>query len=677
MTFHPDHSDANTADLTFVVSVFMFGLIFLCLWTIGVQIAALGAFPFVVLYPIFAVALLVAAVGCRINTSAIFGSKRLQLPNVSIRLSGFREMGLATILILALLTIAFIGTAAIQYKTSNFLPLWIVGIVTAVIALFLSPKTTANAIISLTEPKENTSRLSPFVVFILVSLILLVFYFFTSVPDADDSLFLNFAVGAIRDREALFSADTMLGIPGLNFMKSTYRLETYQLLAALISDVTGLSVIMAAHAIIPAVVLIWTASVFVLLHHAIFRASFFVTILFHLAVLIAIDGTFRSYGYHAIPRFFQGKGPFVTTMVPLIAFLTVSALRDNRWKSIFLLAAAIVISTGLTANAIYAGPFTAALVALPFLFGPAGTRLRPFRLILIIIYPAFLAGFLLTFDPPPNNMHHDISAAIGSATAIGQVGRILWGLLGTPYMHAVSLGLIFLATVSAFTNVALRPVSIYALGLLLFVMNPFFWDIFHRSVTGGNNYRLLWALPLPFVLALIAGVLWGTRLLAIRALVVVVLAGLAVAPGSIFYKADLGFALLKVPTPEYEIAKTTNDIADSSDIILAPEEISAWIPTLDNAHPVVESRALYLSQRIEQFSPEKLEQRATLFRYWSPETPVEQLIEFRALMNALSVSVIVVDTEQPSHTAVSEIIRSLGFTTQTDTGKYQIMKREK
>jgi len=524
--------------------------------------------------------------------------------------------------------------------------------------------------ISLGQPAENSPTPSTSLTFVLVALILLIFYLFTSVPDADDSLFLNFAVGAIQQRDALFATDTMLGIPGLSFLKSTYRLETYQLLAALISDATGLSVITAAHAVLPVFILIWAASIFVLLHRTIFRTYFPVTILFHLAVLIAIDGALRSYGYHAIPRFFQGKGPFVTLMVPLIAVLTVSALRDNRWMSVLLLAAVIVVSIGFTANAIYAGPFAAALVAIPFLFGPTGTRLRPFRLILIIVYPAILAGFLLAFDPPPSDMYP--SEISGIADAIGPIGGILWGLMGTPYMHVVALGLVFLAAISAFANAAMRPVSIYVLGLLLFIMNPFLWDIFNRSVTGGNNYRLLWAVPVPFVLAVIAGVLWGTRILAVRCMVLVALGVAMIAPGSIFYRAETGFSLIKIPT-EYEIAKAVNSAADSSDVILAPEEISAWIPTFDDARPVVESRGLYLVQRIGQFSPDQLSQRTALFQYWSSETPADLPDNFGDLIEALAVSVIVVNTQQ--HIAAFEIVLALRFTKIADFGKYTVLKR--
>jgi len=673
LKFRPGSEGVSTADISFVVSVFMFGLAFLCLWSVGTQIASFSALPFATLYPIFVVALVASAGLCRLKIAPIFNSPRLQIPNISIRPSAIKEAGFLPITAIVILTLAFVAAAAIQYKTSNFFPLWGLGLITAGLALLLAPKAGVSGVISVGQPVGNSAAPSASLAFVLVALILLIFYFFTSVPDADDSLFLNFAVGAIQQRDALYVTDTMLGIPGLSFLKSTYRLETYQLLAALISDATGLSVITAAHAVLPTFILVWAASIFVLLHRAIFRNYFLVTILFHLAILIAIDGSLRSYGYHAIPRFFQGKGPFVTIMVPLIAVLTVSALRDNRWISVLLLAAAIVVSIGFTANALYAGPFAAALVAIPFLFGAPGTRLRPFRLILIIIYPAILAGFLLAFDPPPSDMHP--SEISGIADAMGPVGDDLWGLLTSPYMLVIVLGLLFVAAISAFANAAMRPVSIYALGLLLFIMNPFLWDIFNRSVTGGNNYRLFWAVPIPFILAVVIGVLWGTRMLAVRSLVLVALAVAMIAPGSIFYRMQTGFSLIKTPIPEYEIAKAVNGVADSNDVILAPEEISAWIPTFDDARPVLESRELYLVQRIGQFSRDQLSQRMALFRYWISETPADVPDNLGDLIEALAVSVIVVDTEQPNHIAAFEIVLSLGFTEIADFGKYTVLKK--
>lgn len=679
LKMRPVPADQDTSGLRPVASVFLFGLAFLCTWTIGVHIATFNALPLAALYPALGLALLAGALASRLDATALFASPSMRLPAISLQLSALSALGPVRLGVMVLLAAAGALAMAVQYKTSNLLPLWAVASITALVALALGPRRQSDSLIVVKECEPGPAPVSPTLAFVLFALLLLGFYFFTSVPDADDSLFLNLATGALRERDALFANDTMLGIPGLSFLKSTYRLESYQLLAAVIADLTGMRVIMAAHAVLPALMLIWTASVFVLLHRALFPAHFPVTMLFHLMFLIAMDGAFQSWGFHAIPRFFQGKGPFVTTLLPLIAFLTVSALREGRWSALALLAAAFVASLGFTANAIYAGPLTAALIGVVFLLGKPQTRLRPFRLVLTILYPVALAAILLLGDPPPAGDMHDNSVA----EVVTLAGSGLWGLFGSPYMHALGLALLLAAAGAALAGAALRPVTLYTLVLLLLVMNPFLWDIYNRAVTGGNNTRIYWAVPLPFLLSLGAGLLWQTRSFLLRALLVAGLAGLAVAPGSIFYKTTPGLALLKVPAQDYRFAKTVNALATDADVILAPEEIAAWIPTFEDARPVVEARELYLVQRGGQFARDDLLQRATLFMFWTGEPmlwradkPLERLDELGALLGRFAVSIVVLDTERPYHMASLETLRALGFAEQAAAGKYRVLKRE-
>jgi len=115
----PASDDVHTADISFVVSVFTFGLAFLCLWSVGTQIASFNALPFATLYPIFVAALVVSAGLCRLKIAPIFNSSRLQIPNISIRPSAIKEAGLLPITTVVVLTLAFAVAAAIQYKTKR------------------------------------------------------------------------------------------------------------------------------------------------------------------------------------------------------------------------------------------------------------------------------------------------------------------------------------------------------------------------------------------------------------------------------------------------------------------------------------------------------------------------------------------------------------------------------
>jgi hypothetical protein len=499
---------------------------------------------------------------------------------------------------------------------------------------------------------------------LLVSALILAFYFFTSIPDADDAFHLNLAAGAKRERDAIYVFDTMLGIPGLDILKSTYRVESYQLLAALISDFTGLTVVNAAHAVIPALVCVWTSSVLMLIHYALFRNAWLITVLLHLAWLIALDGSVQSYGAYEIPRFFHGKGPFVTTMVPLIAFLTVSVVRERSFVALLLLGCAIIISIGFTANAIYAGPLTAALIAAPlFLLGDLKRKLTCFRLIWVIVYPATLATILLLFDPPAGSEMQNA----------GTVGKALWAVFGTNYALAFGLALMFGAALVSLSNYSLRIISLYVIVLLISVLNPFLWDIYGASVTGNINNRLLWSVPLPLIVAIISGLIWTSQVRTLRFILMVFVITASAAPGSIFYKAEWGFSASKVPNQAFRVAQTVNDIAPEGVLILAPEEISTWIPTLDNGKPVVESRSLYIPQRKQQLNSNNLRKREKLFEWVSQETsqPVPSQEIISAIVD-LDVRVIVIRTTHYPHGFILEFAYGMGFLPANKSAEYLV-----
>jgi hypothetical protein len=289
----------------------------------------------------------------------------------------------------------------------------------------------------------------------------------TSVPDSDDTLYVGFAVSA-KGSPALFAFDQMLGADGLAFAKSTYRLETYPLLAAIISEMTGITTMTAAHAIVPVPILAMTACVLIVLHVGLFSRRWPLAVALHCAALLAIDGSLQSYGYHGITRYFQGKGPFFTAMVPLIAFLTVICVRGRGRGGFVVLAAVQVASIGMTANALFVGPIASALVAVPlFLLGSRRERLRCLALGLKIFYPAALSIGLLAFDPPSPSQIEEV----------GPVGEVFWGVMGSPYGHLCALALILAAVAAPAVSRSLRLVAIYGLALLFTILNPFLWFV--------------------------------------------------------------------------------------------------------------------------------------------------------------------------------------------------------
>lgn len=624
--------------------IMLFGLIFYTVWTVGVHVTTLLSLRFDTLYIVLFAAVALAVVGqFRAGwLHSVFGGAHFLLPRVRFT---FRLRPIHLLLICGALAVLVLAMA-FQYFRTQFVPFWALCIVCATVAVWLAQGRLSDTVLSFDPPEEQGGAgLSLNVGTTLVCGALLLFYLLTSIPDTDDSLFLNMAVGAKQNREAIYVFDTMLGVPGLEFMKSTYKIESYTLLAAIISDMTGLSVILSAHSVLPALVCIWAGGVLVVLHHALFGRAWLTGVILHLVWLIGLDGALSSFGYHAIPRFIHGKGPFVTLMVPLIAYLTAVSICRRDMRALGLLCMALIASIGFTANAIYAAPLAAALVAGPFLLiGNGSQRLASLRVAAAVVYPAIIAAILIIFDPPKPS----------ESESAGTAGDMVWGVFGSNYALLSVLGLAFLASIAGVFHTRLRIVSLYMLGLFVVVLNPFLWDFYGENVTGNINYRLIWAVPVPFIVAIVTTLIWFSNLRLLRVAVGVLALGFIVGPGSIVHEANIGLAFKKVPPEIYGVAVQTNGLTEQDRRILAPEEVSAWIPTLEDARPVVEGRQIYIPQRQGQLPEAELSQRALLFGWIAAtEVPEVSSSDVRAALDQLAIETIAVREGLPAHTLLA------------------------
>jgi hypothetical protein len=494
---------------------------------------------------------------------------------------------------------------------------------------------------------------------------MLAFYFLTSVPDSDDALYLNFAVGALRNRQHVFAHDTMLGSPALQFIKSTYRLESYPLLAAMVADLTGLRVLIAAHAVIAALALVFAGATLVLLHRALLGTYWLFGVVAHLAFLLALDGALQSYGSHGIPRFFQGKAPFVTVMVPVLFVLTVVAVRSRSWLALALIVMVIVASIGLTANALFAAPLVIVLIALPlFVLGDRPQRVACLRLSVALLYPAILVSYLLCLDPPgPSEF-----------PGAGTIGTTLWSVFGSPAVLLLGLLLLFLAAGTAVVSPALSGISLYVLALLLLVLNPFLWEVYGQRVTGNLNYRLLWSVPMPLAFAALASVMWTSSRRAWRPAIVLGLLTLTLGPGSILHRVVWGPSLVKVPPSDYAAADQINSLTpDNGGLILAPEAVASWIPTLDDARPVVEARTIYLPQRLSM-PPDERQLRQRLFEWVSGRARYEAP-EATLALSSLNVETIAIRDDVASATIREQLARIQNYGVATRVGEYLVYAR--
>ena len=625
-----------------IEKVFTSGAAFLSSFTLLTQFATLTGRSFVFISIAFGFAAFVAVLGW-FRPLSLSELPELRLPEIGLNRGCLVPSVIwsSERIPIIVLPILLLGTIVIHNQTMTLLPYWILGVITCL--YFLIRRQRNQYIHVETLVAKNADAEPSFAFFIKLSLIVCVLYLCTSIPDSDDSLFLNFAIGAKNSAGPIYTSDTMLGIEGLGFIKSTYKLESYQLLTAVVSDLTGLSVLTTAHTVLPLILCVWALSVLILLHRMLLPDMYRQTAVIHLTLLLSLDGSLQSYGYHGFFRFFQGKAVFLVVVLPIIAVLTLLCFRSRSYLPVWLLAIFNVIAIGFTANAIYVAPLCSLVIALACFTTDRDNRWKIFRLLITVLFPMLLAVFLLLYDPPFGSQFTDS----------GTLGGVIWALFPSSFALLFFLcSLFILLCVVALSN-AFRIVSIYALFLLVLVLNPLLWPLYGEYVTGHINYRLFWVLPFPLILAITAGLLLRMKNRVLTTLVVAFIVIPLFAKTSILRKIEFGPGLHKVPELNLAVANKVVSFSGQGTLLLAPEEIAWIVTTIESAPYVVEGREIYSPQRKSNFLQDELRARAELFRIWNQANDTElnesNIQEVDSLFESVAVEYLLAKANSNSH----------------------------
>jgi hypothetical protein len=239
---------------------------------------------------------------------------------------------------------------------------------------------------------------------------------------------------------------------------------------------------------------------------------------------------------------------------------------------------------------------------------------------------------------------------------------MLWGLFTSSETMILGLGLFFAMVISPLMNKGFQSISIYFSLALIFVLNPILLPLYAEYVTGYINHRLFWAVPVPLLMAVLLGLLWSSGWLYIRAGVVVLLVAGPFGSASILNKAEFGFAALKVPTLEFQIAERIVESDLGNRLLLAPESISAWVTVLEGRPPVVEGRWLNIPQREDSEFRQALDQRAALYVFWNRDPQLfDDDVEFLASISDVGVRAVLLDMEQVLHVNLENALLNADF----------------
>lgn len=436
-------------------------------------------------------------------------------------------------------------------------------------------------------------------------------------PDADDALYLSIPATLLRfPQQPVLLHDTLYRLPEGSILLPFYRLSNYNVLIGVVARLTGIHHLLIAYLVLPSlfaaiVVLAW---IYLLRRIVPVRWPVVLPILF--LCVMALGEMHRAYGNFAFVRLFQGKAILATCMVPAIAGAALVYARHGGMRHWLLLCAAQIAALGVTASALFVAPATAAL-GLAGGWSPDARHSR--RFVLGLLPAAYLFGAAWLAG---SGTHEARALALPSPVAMPGVPQILEQTWGT-WSTLVLLTALLAAWAFVRDPVRARYFSAGAFFFLLVALNPYATPFVAAHSIGVQTYwRLTWALPLPFFLAVIIDGL-GARALAVRPKALAVSACLALLSPAVVFGSrfgslqranyvTLGTPSLKVPPVEFAAAREVAEHVDERGTVLAPQEVATWLPAF-TVHPnVIGVRHMYLSLA---FPPRETAQRSNMMRY--------------------------------------------------------------
>jgi hypothetical protein len=415
-------------------------------------------------------------------------------------------------------------------------------------------------------------------------------------PDADDCFYINTAVTLLEFPMApMLASETMHSIPGAPIHMPAYRVHSIEPLTAILGHCLRLDPITVAHLLLPP---IWgLMSVFSLAR--LFRLLLPKTWVLGLTaciVLILVNGDCHTtYGNFSFVRLFQGKAVFVSALVPLIFVYVIEFFSVPCFRNWLLLALCQISAVGMTCNALLVAPLAAGLASFAC-WNPSWSSTAKFFIGLTSSLYVCLIGLWLKFQ-------------FGTAVLIATGGtlRTPADIFVVVYCKGPMQWVHLVGLTGAWTfvrdKVRRKFVLTVSLGAMLLLLNPFLTEFWSSLTTNVTVWRIHWAVP---VVALLAIFLTTSALELARRYqakwsyflfgVFLVLYVLLVPSRFTFSssnRAEFNWPTLKVPVEQYNMARLITDLTGRGCSILAPDEITDWVPTFWG-HPDPVSARHYL-----------------------------------------------------------------------------------
>lgn len=497
-------------------------------------------------------------------------------------------------------------------------------------------------------------------------------------PAADDAFYLSIPATLLRfPQQPVLLHDTLYRLQDGPILLPFYRLANHDVLVAVVSRITGIDHLVVAYLVLPPLFAALCAFAWAYLLRRIVPARWAIVLPILFACVLLLGEAPHAYGNFAFVHMHHGKAILATCMVPVIAGAALDYARHGGLRPWLLLFAAQVAALGFAASALFVAPAAAAL-GLAGGWTPGIARSR--RFLLGLLPAAYLLGAAWLVGTGTHGAH---ALAAPAPQPMPGVQRILveaWGAWSTRLL------LVSLLAAWAFVRdpVRARYFSAGAFFLLLVALNPYTTPFVAAVSVGAKTYwRLAWALPLPFFLAVVVdGVVSraiATKPKALAGAACVAIAALAAAfaarSGTLLCAnaVTLGLPSLDVPPLEFAVARKVAAEVPEDGTVLAPEAVSTWLPVFV-VHPrIVGVRQMYLSLA---FAPAETAQRSNMMRYVTGQyRPPGADRWFEASLRRYRVSAVVFARSAPWAEEIESLLREQGWRS-LSCGTYPIMVRD-
>lgn len=435
-------------------------------------------------------------------------------------------------------------------------------------------------------------------------------------PNLDDTFQVNLIVGLLEHPSwPILRFDTMHRVENLPIMSSAYLSLSLEPLQAILADNFAVEPFALRHLVFSPVAAV-VGIVYLYLFLRSLAPSWSGPALCSFVLVVLIYATeFRQLGTFYWEYLALGKSILIAMIVPALLWYTSRWMALGNTRDVVMIAAASVAAAGLTPNGIFVAPLTVGLLII--------AHVTPDPLVLRrMVLPALCAAYpvsiglliMLTTTVTPS----EVLGVMGTEDDFRQV-------LGWDWRFWAGATLLLSAWSMLPAPSSRRLVLSWTLLLFVILANPVLSPFWAHYLTGNLNWRLFWAFP---VLLLIAITLQGSiRLLNERGrlqwMVPAVLLIGSVATGfSTLAPAkwhSLGLVADRTPMPEYQIAKVLRDSLRPADGVLAPNNISAYLATLQRHPRPVITRPLYLIHLKRHLPLADLEERALLYALVAPD----------------------------------------------------------